>query len=59
MITEVVTFKLPQGMTREDVVAAFRKSAPTWRANPDLEPNFSYLETPIVVDNAAGQVETA
>jgi hypothetical protein len=36
MITEIVTFKLPKGMTREDVVANFEKTAPNWRANPDL-----------------------
>jgi hypothetical protein len=36
MITEIVTFKLPAGMTREDVIANFEKTAPSWRANPDL-----------------------
>jgi Putative mono-oxygenase ydhR len=36
MITEIVTFALPEGMTREDAVANFEKSAPSWRANPDL-----------------------
>lgn len=36
MITEIVTFKLPTGMTRDDVVANFEKTAPNWRANPDL-----------------------
>ena len=36
MITEIVTFKLPEGMTHEDVVANFEKTAPNWRANPDL-----------------------
>ena len=36
MITEIVTFKLPNGMTREDLVANFEKTAPTWNANPDL-----------------------
>ena len=35
MITEVVTFKLRPGMTREDVVAVYRKTAPIWRANPE------------------------
>jgi len=35
MITEIITFKLRPGMTREDVVAAYRKTAPMWRANPD------------------------
>jgi len=36
MITEVVTFKLPQGMTRDQLVANFRQTAPKWHANPDL-----------------------
>ncbi len=36
MITEVITFGIPGGMTREEVVANFRRSAPGWRANPDL-----------------------
>ncbi len=36
MITEIVTFKLRDGMTREDAVANFEKTAPSWRANPDL-----------------------
>ena len=36
MITEIVTFKLPEGMTQEDVLAAFERSAPTWKSNPDL-----------------------
>lgn len=36
MITEVVTFKLPQGMTRDQLVANFRQTAPKWLENPDL-----------------------
>ena len=36
MITEVITFGIPDGMTREEVVANFRRSAPGWRADPDL-----------------------
>ncbi|MFZ5920571.1 MAG: YdhR family protein [Chloroflexota bacterium] len=36
MITEVVTFKLPQGMTRDQLVANFRQTAPKWHENPDL-----------------------
>ena len=35
-ITEIITFGIPDGMTREDVVANYRRSAPSWRANPDL-----------------------
>ena len=36
MITEIVTFRLPQGMTREEALAKFRLSIPIWQANPDL-----------------------
>jgi hypothetical protein len=36
MIAEIVTFKLPDGMTHDDVVANFEKTAPSWQANPDL-----------------------
>jgi hypothetical protein len=36
MITEIITFDIPDGMTRDEVVANYRRSAPDWRANPDL-----------------------
>jgi hypothetical protein len=36
MITEIIIFDIPDGMTRDDVVTNYRRSAPTWRANPDL-----------------------
>jgi len=36
MITEIVTFAIPPGMSRDEVVALYEKSAPGWRANPDL-----------------------
>lgn len=36
MITEIITFSIPDEMTRDDVLANYRRSAPTWRANPDL-----------------------
>lgn len=36
MITEIITFSIPDGMPRDEVIANFRRSAPTWRANPDL-----------------------
>jgi len=36
MITEIVLFHLPDGMTREDAIAKYRLSVPGWRANPDL-----------------------
>ena len=36
MITEIVLFKLPAGMTREQYAAKARESAAAWGANPDL-----------------------
>src|SRR6185437_11413179 len=36
MITEIITFNSPDGMTRGEVVANYRRSASSWRANPDL-----------------------
>ncbi|MYM55625.1 monooxygenase [Thalassovita mangrovi] len=36
MITEIVTFDLPEGMSREEVLAKYEATLPRWRANPDL-----------------------
>jgi hypothetical protein len=36
MITEFVTFKLPEGMTREQLVNNYKETAPKWRQNADL-----------------------
>jgi hypothetical protein len=36
VITEIITFGIPDEMTREEVMANYRRSAPTWRVNPDL-----------------------
>ena len=36
MISEVVMFDLPAGMTRAEVVQGMREVAPAWRRNPDL-----------------------
>ena len=36
MMTEIVLFRLPDGMTREDALAKYRLSVPGWRAIPDL-----------------------
>lgn len=36
MVTEILTMKLPEGATREEMIVSFEKTAPTWRANPDL-----------------------
>ena len=36
MITEIVSWHLPRGMSREDTVSKYRLSVPTWQANPNL-----------------------
>ena len=36
MITEIVTFKLKDGMDRATVTADYEKSVPVWKGNPAL-----------------------
>ena len=36
MITVIVNFKLPEGMTREEIVYKFEHTAQKWRDNQDL-----------------------
>lgn len=36
MIVEQVTFKLPESMTREQLLAKYERTVPQWRQNPDL-----------------------
>ena len=36
MITEIVMFRLPEGMSRDDALAKYQLSIPIWQANPDL-----------------------
>lgn len=36
MITEIVLWRMPDGMSREDILAKFKASVPTWQSNPDL-----------------------
>ena len=100
MITVIVYFKLPDGMTREEIIAKFEQTTKKWSDNQDLihknylidldrriagwvylwkekmhaeiwlgaefrkmvrdnygeEPTFQFFETPIVVDNIAGDI---
>ena len=100
MITVIVNFKLPDGMTREEVISKFELTSQKWRDNQDLirknylidldrgvaggvylwkekmhaeiwlgaefrkmvkdnygeVPTFQFFETPIVVDNIAGDI---
>lgn len=99
MITEIVRFKLPPGITRDEYLRRASESIPTWRGCPDMvrknylydreggfgggiylwhtldaaqawhgetfkariravygsEPEFTYYETPWVIDNRAGE----
>lgn len=49
MITELVLFDLPRGISRDEVVAGMRATAPGWRANAELiRKNYLY-------DRAANQ----
>ncbi len=48
MITEIVTFDLPEGMSREEAVAIYEKTVPRWKANAALVRKY-YL-----YDGAAG-----
>ena len=45
MITEIVTFEIPEGMARERVIALFEESAEAWRAYPKLHRK-NYLHDP-------------
>ena len=100
MITVIVNFKLPDGMSREEIILKFEQNIQKWSDNSDLirknylidyerkiaggvylwkekmhadiwlgaefrkmikdnygeEPTFAFFETPIVVDNIAGDI---
>ena len=45
MITEIVTFEIPEGMGRERVMELFEQSAEIWRAHPKLHRK-NYLYDP-------------
>ena len=36
MISEIVLFRLPDGMSRADAMTKYRARVPMWQANPDL-----------------------
>ena len=36
MITVIVNFKIPNGITRDEVIAKFEQSTSKWRDNSDL-----------------------
>jgi hypothetical protein len=46
MITEIVLFRLPDGMSRKDAMSKYQARVPLWQANPDLiHKAFLYDET--------------
>ncbi|KAJ54774.1 hypothetical protein ACMU_16805 [Actibacterium mucosum KCTC 23349] len=46
MITEIVTFDLPKGISRDEVMAKYRTTAPAWSQNTDLiRKNYFFDET--------------
>ena len=49
MITEYVLFKLPAGISRQEVVQGMQEVAPRWRAEPEL------IRKTFIYDPAAGQ----
>jgi hypothetical protein len=53
MITEIVLFRLPDGMSREDAIAKYRLSIPIWQANPDPDPQSPWRQR-MVGDASAG-----
>ena len=36
MMTEIVTFRIKDGMSREEVTALYERSVPGWKVNPHL-----------------------
>jgi hypothetical protein len=36
MITEIVLWKMPDGMSREEILSKFRSTVPAWQGNPNL-----------------------
>ncbi|MGB8431933.1 MAG: hypothetical protein WCE72_19120, partial [Pseudolabrys sp.] len=46
MISEIVLFRLPNGMSRADAMTKYRARVPMWRANPDpIHKAFLFDET--------------
>jgi hypothetical protein len=36
MISEIVLFSLPEGLSREEAMSKYRARVPVWQSNPDL-----------------------
>ena len=44
MITELVFFDLPKGISREEVLARYKQTAPAWSKNDDLVCKFYFFD---------------
>jgi hypothetical protein len=44
MITELVYFDLPHGMSRDEALAKYRQTAPAWAANDELLHKFYFFD---------------
>lgn len=44
MITEIVHFDLPKGISREEVLAKYRQTAPAWSRNEDLIHKYYFFD---------------
>jgi len=44
MITEVVHFSLPVGISRDEVLSKYRQTAPAWSMNEDLVQKFYFFD---------------
>jgi hypothetical protein len=45
MITELVFIDLPKGITRDEVMAKYRQTAPAWAKNEDLVHKFYFFDS--------------
>ena len=44
LITEIVHFDLPKGISRADVLAKYRQTAPAWSRNEDLVQKYYFFD---------------
>ena len=44
MITEIVQFDLPKGISREDILDKYRQTAPAWSKNRDLVQKYYFFD---------------
>jgi hypothetical protein len=45
MITEIVLFGLPKGISRDEVMAKYRQTAPAWSKNEDLVRKYYFFNS--------------